>query len=161
MDSNQLPNSPDTMKNVQDFLRTHPIGVLSTITPAGKPHGVVIYFSISDDFSITFLTKKNTLKSQNISADNRVMLVAYEASSQTTVQVSGTAHDITDNREAGEVFKSVLDIVNQTSDSGLPPISHLDAGHYVAYKIVPKHISMAVFARPDSGMSEVFEELNF
>jgi hypothetical protein len=49
----------------------------------------------------------------------------------------------------------------QTSEAGVPPISKLHAGDYVAYRISPKQIRMAMFIRPDPGGYELFETIDF
>lgn len=161
MTNSTVPNSPETIKNVRDFFKSQPVAILATVTAKNKPHAAVIYTSINDDMSLTFVTKADTFKSKNIKHNNSVMIVGYEASSQTTVQVEGHAIDITDTPEAADVFKGTLHSVEETSESGIPPISKLDAGHYVAYKVVPTQIRMAVFARPDPGGYDMYEVLNF
>lgn len=154
-------NSPETEARVRSFLQSHPIGVLSTVTPRGKPHATVVYVSTNDDLSLSFLTKHNTTKTKNIKRNNHVMFVAYEPSSQTTLQAEGRAINITDTPEAEEVFRKTLQSVQNTSKSNTPPISKLDAGRYVAYKIVPNSIRIAVFAHGDNAMEMLYETLTY
>lgn len=161
MKKTSTPNSPETIAHVKEFLNTHPVGVLSTVAPRGKPHAAVIYFCANEDLSVSFMTKIDTLKNKNIKRNNQVMLVAYEPESQTTLQIEGQAVDITDRPEAEEVFRKTLKSVNSTSESGIPPISKLDAGRYVAYRIQPRQIRMAVFARPDADGYEIYKTLTF
>lgn len=161
MTKSTVPNSPETIAHVKDFLTSQPVGVISTVNSKGRPHAAVVYFNVNEDLSLTFLTKIDTQKYRNLKRNNHVMIVAYEQESQTTVQVEGQAINITDTPEAEEVFKRTLQSVEKTSESGVPPISKLHAGHYVAYKIVPSQIRMAVFARPDPGGYEMYETLSF
>ena len=157
-----IPNSPNDEKVIHDFLKSQAVGVLTTVSPRNKPHGVVVYFSIDEKFGMYFMTKADTEKNKNIKHNNQVMLVVYEASSQTTVQVTGHAVNISDLPEGHKVFADTLKSAQQTSDSAIPPISKLDAGRYYAYKIVPEQIRMAVFARPDPGSYEqLYQILNF
>jgi len=161
MKTPKVPNSPEAIAHVKQFLSEQPVGVLSTVTSKGRPHSAVIYFNVNDDLSVSFLTKNDTLKNHNIKRNNHVMLVSYEPESQTTLQIEGKAINITDTPEAEEVFRKTLQSVEKTSESGIPPISKLDAGRYVAYRIDPDQIRMAVFARPDPGGYEMYETLTF
>ena len=161
MKKSQIPNSPDALNHVRDFLISNPIATIATVSPSGKPHATVVYFSFNDDFSVSFVTKVGTEKHKNIKRKHDVMMVVYEASTQTSVQITGRAVDITDTPEAHEVFKNTLKAVESTSESGIPPISKLEDGRYISYKVIPSQIRMAVFARPDPGGYEMFETLTF
>lgn len=134
---------------------------MATVDPNGDPRATVIYYTVNEDFTITFMTKRDTKKHDNIQHNNHVQLVAYEASSQTTAQITGIAEDISDTPEANEVFNKMVTAAIRTSEAGVSPISKLYAGHYVAYKIAPKQIRMAVFIRPDPGGYDMYETLDF
>lgn len=154
-------NASESSQRIFYFLKMHPVGVLATVGQDNLPQASVIYYSVDEDFTITFTTKRDTKKRINISEQNHVQLVVFEASSQTTVQISGTAEIISNPSEASEVFGGTLKASVRTSESGVPPISKLFAGNYVAFKIKPKQIRMAVFMRPDPGDYEIFETLDF
>jgi len=153
-------HTSESSKRIYDFLKLHSVGVLATVDPNSDPRATVIYYAVDEDFNITFTTKRDTKKHDNIQHNNHVQLVAYEASSQTTVQITGIAEDISDTPEANEVFSNTLKAAIRTSEAGVPPISKLYAGHYVAYRIKPKQIRMAVFIRPDPGGYDIYETLD-
>jgi general stress protein 26 len=153
--------STESNQRILSFLKHHPIGTLSTVTPDGDPHGAVIYYSIDDDFTVRFTTKRKTRKFDNLTFRNRAMLVVYEAVSQTTVQITGLVEEITDEVEAQAEFRQMLGASMETSEAGLPPISKLYAGNYVALRLKPVQIRMAIFARPDPGGYNMYESLEF
>jgi len=156
---NEEPFS-DRKQRIYDFLKTHPVGVLSTVSPDGNPHGVVIYYTIDKEFMVSFLTKAGTRKYDNLIRNDHVMLTVFEPQTQTTSQITGKATEIIDNYEVNEVARAILAASMKTSDAGIPPISKLEAGSYVGIKIVPVQIRMAVYARPDPGTySEMFESI--
>lgn len=144
-------NSFKDNQEVYNFLNANPIGVLATTTKSGDPHGTTVYFKIDEDFNLYFLSKKDTKKVDNIKHNNNVMLVVFEPLKQINIQVSAVAKEVTDEESSGEIFKQILEITRQTSTAEIPPISKLFAGHYVAYKLVPKKISYSVYQPgPDS-----------
>lgn len=146
--------------SIYRFLFMHSIGVLSTVTPDGDPHGAVIYYSIDRSFTISFLTKDRTRKFDNISHNNRVMLTVYDPATLTTVQVTGIATQITDNAEVNAVANSVLRACLATSITGTPPLTKLQAGDYVACTIKSLLIRKAVYAQAASGSyAELFESI--
>ncbi len=135
--------------HILKFLQQNPVGVLATVDPSGEPHASAIYFTASDDFIISFLTKTGTKKHENLQHNGHAALVSYEASSQTTVQAKGIVTEVTDAQRIQGIFSEILKISMRTSEAGVPPLDKLQAGQYVAYQFNPKEARMAVFARPD------------
>lgn len=153
--------SNESNQRILSFLKQHTAGTLSTVTADGDPHGAVIYYSIDDEFIVRFTTKRKTRKFDNLTFRNRAMLVVYEASSQTTVQVMGIVEEISNEAEAQAEFKHMIAASMDTSETGLPPISKLYAGAYVAMRLKPLQIRMAIFARPDPGGYDMYESIEF
>jgi uncharacterized pyridoxamine 5'-phosphate oxidase family protein len=150
----------DRKQRIHDFLSQTAVGVLSTVNPDGEPHGVVIYFNINTDFGITFLTRAGTRKYDNLKHHNHLMLTVFDLRTQTTAQITGRAIEITDNYEVNQVAAGMLATSLKISEPGLPPITKLEAGDYVAFTIHPVQIRMAVYARPDPGeYTELFESI--
>lgn len=148
----------DKKQRIFDFLFETSIGVLSSTDPDGDPHGAVIYFTINQDFEVEFLTKSETKKYDNLIHNNHVMLTVFQPLTQTTVQLTGVAQEITDGFIMNEIAGRVMGTSLKTSDAGLMPLHKLRAGSFVAFKIVPVEVRMAVYARPDSGgYAELFE----
>lgn len=127
-------------QTIYEFLKSHPIGVLATVGDGRNPHATTVYYGVEDDLSLKFLSKRDTQKIQNLEANKNVVLVVFEATTQTNVQVIGEAEDISDEAESHKVFSKILEITRATSQAEVPPMSKLFAGHYVAYKITPKQI---------------------
>ena len=145
---------------IYKFLRANPVGVLSTVSPNSEPHGVVIYFAIDKEFNVSFLTKTGTRKYDNLMKNTHAMLVVFDQDSQTVAQVIGEAVEITDNFIANEVATEVLKISQNTSQSGTPPISKLEAGGYTCFRIVPKQIRIASYDKSDpSDYRRIFESI--
>jgi hypothetical protein len=145
-------------QRIFDFLFSTSIGVLSSTDPDGDPHGAVIYFTITRDFVISFLTKAETKKYDNIVHHNHVMLTVFDASTQTTVQVTGIAKEIKSGVTINGIAGRVLGTSLKTSNAGLPPLNKLQAGSYVAFEIEPIQIRMAEYAHADpGGYNELFE----
>lgn len=160
-DDHTTADSTEHNQKIFEFLQSHPIGVLASVTDQGKPHATTIYFAVHDDFTITFTTKRDTKKHQVLAQNPNVCLVVFEAFSQTTVQVDGVALELADQNAAIEAFGNTLKASMQTSDAGVPPISKLFAGNYIAYQLKPDAIKMAVYRRPDKGHYEMFESVDF
>jgi hypothetical protein len=148
----------DRKQRIYDFLFDTSIGVLSSTDPDGDPHGAVIYYTINKAFEVEFLTKSETKKYDNLVHNNHVMLTVFEPLTQTTVQVTGVAKEIKDGFTINEIAGKALGTSLKTSAAGMPPLSKLEAGSYVAFRIEPVQVRMAVYARPDPGdYNELFE----
>jgi uncharacterized pyridoxamine 5'-phosphate oxidase family protein len=154
------PQSRVGTKNIRilNFLNDHKSGVLATVSTDDRPHASVIYYHIDSSFEITFLTKSRTQKSQDLKRNPHALLIVYDELTQTTVQVQGVIVELTDSKTVSDVFRNTLRSSLKSSQVGIPPIAKLNAGQYIAYKLAPSEIRMAVYARPDSGSYErVFE----
>ena len=150
----------ERQRRIYDFLHDNPAGVLTSVDTNGYPHGAVIYFYINDKFVISFLTKKGTKKYDNLLRNNKVMLVVYEPVSQSVAQVIGRAYEIKDNYDVSLMAQHVFEASMKMSEGGVPPITKLQVGPYVAFEIEPSQIRMAVYERPDSGdYGKVFESI--
>jgi general stress protein 26 len=158
--SNQF-SSEESKERIYEFLKEHTVGVLATVDPDNNPYASTIYYSIDEDFNLYFTTKKDTQKSDNITHNNKVMVVVSESFTQSTAQFTGFAEIVTDESDVFEIFTNTVHAAMKTSEAGVPPISKLYAGSYVAYKIKPEHIRLAVFLRPDPGGYDVYETADF
>lgn len=157
----QNASTSEGNSRIYDFLKSHPVGVLSTVDPNGNPHATVIYYSVDDNFKVTFTTKRDTKKNDNITHNNHVMLIAFDTLTQTTAQITGLAVDISETAEAQRAFSTMLATAEATSKTKVPPISKLLAGPYVCYEIKPVQIRMAVFVRPNPGGFDIYETIDF
>ncbi|HSX16303.1 MAG TPA: pyridoxamine 5'-phosphate oxidase family protein [Candidatus Saccharimonadales bacterium] len=147
-------------RRIYNFLKENHTAVLSSVTPDGNPHGAVVYYMVDADFTFHILTKKGTRKYDNLAHNGHVMLTIFKPETQTTAQVTGIALERGGNANINEVAGGVFGASLQTSTSGLPPIVKLHAGPFTTFRIVPKQIRMAIYARPDSGnYNELFDSI--
>ena len=142
--------SSEDRSKIADFLDSHPIGVLATVDGAGDPDASTIYFSTNDDLVITFTTKRDTKKHQNIQNKGKVMLVVYDAENQSAVEVSGYAKEETDPETAQAIYRGTLQAAEQTGEDNVPPIAKISAGPYIAYSITPSIVSMSEYGWGDN-----------
>lgn len=147
---------------ITKFLTNSHIGVLATVNPDGQPYAATIYFIVDPDLKIYFITKEKTKKYDNLTSNPKVSLAVYEASSQTTVQITGTVDKILDNSVINDVFRHVVAITSKTSESAIPPISKLKGDDYRCFRINPKTIRMAEYTKPEHGQyDDIFEVIEF
>jgi general stress protein 26 len=127
--------SNDDRQKIVEFLQAHPVGVLATVTAEGNPHASPLYVTTADDLTISFTTKQGTQKYQHLKQNNRIMLVVFEAASQTSVQIGGKAVEANDPVDKQEIYKGTLKAARQTGPDEVPPIAKISAGDYVGFKI--------------------------
>jgi general stress protein 26 len=157
----QSTTSSETLDTVTNFLRTRHTGVLATADGAANPHAATIYLTFNDDCTFSFVTKTETQKYKNIEENKAVALVIYDEKEQISVQVTGKVEVIDDRDESYEIMNKSFKYSAELSRRELPPLEKLFAGDYVALHLKPQVIKMAVFARPDSGVEELFETILF
>lgn len=157
-----LTASAESKQKIYKFLNTHPVGTLSTTDEDGNPHASVVYFSVNEEFTITFVTRKRTRKYQNLQQDVRAMLVAFDTADQTTVQISGVVSRLEQSADIQQAMRDMVKASYTTSKPGSPPpITKLEAGEYAAYQLLPQEIRYAVFTHTDRPGSDPFETIYF
>jgi len=150
----------DRQQRIYDFLKDQHIGILSMVTPDNNPHGVVVYYTVDDNFVVHILTKTGTRKYDDLTHNGHVMLTVFEPHSQATVQLTGVALERAGADDINKVAGAIIGAALQTSDSALPPIVKLQAGVFTTFQIEPVQIRMAIYARPDPGdYGELFESI--
>lgn len=159
IESSTTSESPDI---IASFMNLHATGVLATSDAAGNPHGAVVYFKLHDDFTLTFATKTETQKYKNIEETKHAAFVVYDEKEQTAVQVTGRVETIEDHDERVEVINYMYITSPKLSMAVVPPAEKLLAGDYVALRLVPTVIKMAIYARPEAEENEdLYETLLF
>lgn len=154
------PSLGKRRRRIYEFLDTNRIGVLASTSPDNEPHGSVIYHSTTQDFDVSFLTKKGTQKYRNLKIHNHVVLVVFDPHNQSVVQVYGSAKEITDSYEINRLAAAIFVTSLKNSDVGIPPIAKLDAGEYIAFVIKPDQIRMASYSNLESSnYDEIFESI--
>lgn len=152
--------SSELANNIYEELAARHVGVIGTIDSGPTPQLTVVYYTISEDYLIHFATKSGTKKHHNLQENKHVQFLVFDQETQLTIQVNGIAHELTDEASISSVVQHMRQAsVDDSPDA--PPISKLDAGEYVAYQIQPKHITMALFLRPQVGGYEMFDTLEF
>ncbi|MFI5270435.1 MAG: pyridoxamine 5'-phosphate oxidase family protein [Candidatus Saccharimonadales bacterium] len=149
----------ERQRRIFDFIKSNQTGVLASVDPNGDPHATVIYHTIDKhDFSISFLTKDHTKKYDNIIRNNHVVLVIYDASTQTVAQVIGKAKEIKNHDEINKIAASINAASLAETKYDVVPIAKLKAGNYTAFRIQPVQIRMAIYSQPRSGdYQDLFE----
>lgn len=155
----QSTSSPETIDIVNNFLQTHHSGTLATADGAANPHAAVIYLTFNEDYTFSFITKTETQKYKNIEENKNVALAIYDEQEQASVQVVGYVEVIDNKDEMQKVLNGSFNYSAEVSHRELPPLEKLFAGEYVALRVNPQVIKMAVFARPESGDDALFETI--
>lgn len=119
------------------FMSSHDLGVLSSVSDEGTPHGAAVYYHGDKQGYIYVVTKEKTRKAQNISSNGHAALTVYDTDSQQTLQISGIAHVETNPEITNTIYKQILKPRVSGPHVNLPPILSLPAGNFVVICITP------------------------
>lgn len=143
----------ERQRRIYDFLSRHHIGVLSTVTPDGNPHGVVVYFVIDPDFTVHILTKTGTRKYDNLMHNNHALLTVFDTKMQATAQITGIAKEYPGKHTIQHVADAIYAKQGELH-KGLPPIMKLQANAFTTFTIEPVQIRMALYMNSKPGSYE-------
>jgi general stress protein 26 len=142
--------------NIADFLKRNHIAVLATVSKqTGAPHAAAVYYATDSQMNLFILTKDETTKSKNLDANPHAAIVIYEADTQRTAQINTLASRVEDPRMMEKALRIMAKYSKQTAQTEGTPISKLQAGDYVLYKLWPQTIRLAEYKY--GGRNEIFE----
>lgn len=157
-----MTNTTQNKAKIFSFLDIQKSGVLATVSPDSYPYVAAIYFSVSRELEVYFITKKGTKKSDNLEHNNRAMLMAFDDTTQTTAEVMGTVSRIENGDEAERLLRRMSGNAFIATGGGILPISKLSAGSYIAYKLTPVRATIATYSSATSGDYEkLFDVVDF
>lgn len=134
----------DSVSTIAAYINEHPLAVLSTVEPSGTPHGSTLYAGSDQRLHVFFMTKRDTRKNQNIVNNPKVALTFSGEDHQTTLQLSGTAYEVTLPDEGALAFQ-VLGSVSHNSEDFRLPISKIEAGPYIVYQVDVKEAVLSEY----------------
>ncbi len=130
-----------------EFLKTHYVGVISTVSPGGEPWNTVVYYVADNSGDIFFFTKNQTKKYDNLAQNPKVAFVVYDAEHRITTQISGRASVVEDQMQINQFFDRIDQVLDIESHP-LPIEKLRDAGNYTVIKITPVKISFSDYSKP-------------
>lgn len=140
----EYPQADNTTKQkAQDFLKNHPMGVLSTVSEKSKPWGAAIYFVTDENFNFFFVTREKTQKFKNIEARPIVAITVADPETQTTVQASGTISKVPSKEIIDIVFKKLASIKPKGDINWIPPVIKVHQGDWMILQISPDYVQFA------------------
>ncbi len=124
----------DVKTNVDEYLDSHKVMTLATVTSEGKPMAhTVDYVKVCG--VLYFMTEKTTRKAGNIRNNPHVFFTVDEDLSDIptcrAIQMAGTASMVTDAGEARNAMQKMVEKIPQLAQ--LPPNPDM-----VVFKIIPK-----------------------
>lgn len=127
------------------FLQQHELAILSTKDRYGDVAGAVVYYTFDYD-QLYILTKQGTQKARNMMQNPRVALTVYDADHLQTVQLQGTAEVELDSAVRNFVYWQIVKANSAIRPKGAPPISKIQAGGYIVFRIAPRQIRYSDFS---------------
>lgn len=161
MQLNQLNKTSSAVaKRIIKELSSMRVGTLGVITEQNTVHLSAVYYSLAEDFVISFATKANTKKHQLLQKNGNVQLLVFDEAKQLTIQITGIAHQVSDTTLENQIIDNAYWIAARTADEA-PPIAKIHAGEFVAYQILPMRITMSHFLPEEDADYATFESLDF
>lgn len=118
--------------------RGYPLGVLASVGKTGEPHAAAIWMDIDDDFTVRFLTRVTTNKAADLKQNKRVSL-AFNFSGPVYIQLSGTAHRITNGERRSLAIDRLAKAIAGLGNTW-PMVMQIGKGDYVVHEIDPDSV---------------------
>ena len=133
-------------KPVHEFLKRHPVGVLSTASADGSPWGAAIFFYVDEDFNYYFVTRANTHKYHNIQSNPKASITVAHGASQTTVQSTGLITEVPAEEYMNIIFDKLAHVRLDSDNNWVPPIAKIHEGNFIPLKFTPTKLQYANYS---------------
>ena len=132
--------------HIAGFLKRNHVAVLATASKdSSEPHAAAVYFDTDSNLNVYFLTKEKTLKCKNLMSNPQAAMAVYESDTQRTAQINGPV-EVVDDKEGMAIAQRIMaKFSQQGAGSEETPISKLDAGDYVLFRLRPQSIRLAEY----------------
>jgi uncharacterized pyridoxamine 5'-phosphate oxidase family protein len=134
-------------EKVQEFLKEHPMGILSTAGDAGSVWGAAIYYLTDEDLNIYFVVRTGTYKYKNIEVQPFAALTVADSENQITVQLSGKVEPMPVNKYMDIFFDKFAALRPDGDYKWAPPIDKIHEGNYMPLQLIPSHLQYADYGK--------------
>lgn len=143
----------------QEFLASHQVGTLATISMDGVPRARTLYYAPGDDLSLYFLTLTASEKVGELSQNPAVSFLISDESLPGMLEVQGTVEDLSETATDDEHTKALLATLMQHGER-FAPITRMDASAIRIYKLTPHHARFGDFSL-GQGTDAVLHDISF
>jgi len=119
--------------------------VLSSVDGKGV-HASVVHYVTDKDENFYFMTKTSTAKAKNIAKNNNVALTIHHTGSLKSLLIKGKAELVDDPEITEEIYSQITTPKNYVEGKRLPPITKIEQGDAVIFKVVPELYKMQDFS---------------
>jgi general stress protein 26 len=151
-----MPN-PNATLDARSFLEAHSLGVIATLSPEGTPRARTVYYVSDDSLAVYFLTLTGTRKVEDIAHDTHAAFVVSAEQGPQTIQLEGTVVNLTDTATVDAIVKKLSQKIEERG-SHFAPLTHLDTGKIMLYKLAPSWVRWGDFTHGE-GTDTVLTEL--
>lgn len=150
--------SNNARKDALAFLTRHKTGVLATVSASGDAHASMVYYTADENFNIYILTLITSRKYQGLAAHPQVAFTVSTPDIPQTLQIEGTAMDISLDEEGAKKKEELFKVLN-SNNWFYAPVTKLDPAESVIIWIKPTWIRWADYAFEQSGNAHIFKEI--
>lgn len=118
--------------NVRDFLKSQFVMSIATFSDA-KPQSSIVLYAIDYDFTMYFVTHRDSHKARALLKNNNISLSIWEHK-QMLVQADGKVTELVDQKNISKVMDKIA--VQASKDGSFwPPVLRFGDKEYIVFKI--------------------------
>lgn len=149
----------ETQSIIMSYIDINPIATLATVNADGTPYGAIVYICTDNHQPIVyFITKNETKKYKNLSANNKVSLTITHPIENSTLQANGIAKEVREPVLLDEVMQKLAKL-HVNVHEWLPPIAKIRAGAYVLVGVTLEWARLAQFENMRIGDEHIFKQM--
>ena len=125
-------------KEATDFLSSHNIGVISTLSREGSLSSAAVYYTFNKDTQfLNILTKNQTTKAKNITANENVAFTIFDEITRQTVQLRAAAAKEPDATIRQRTYEKIAKPQSAGKSDNQPPVTTIDEGSFTVLRLTP------------------------
>jgi len=98
-----------TREGIFAYLNDLAIGVLSTVSQDGYPHGAVLYFAVDHELNFYFITKAGSKKASFLATNHKASITTLDSELPRSVQAMGLVEEVQD----AQTFEYMMERISE------------------------------------------------
>ena len=129
------------------------MAVIATVDVSGQPNTSTIYYAITKNDDIFFITKSQTAKFENLRLNNKTAMTIADPQKPIALNMMGHAEEIIDPSERDNALQTIFKLSYEHLHD-FAPIIKLHKGSFAAFKFIPSDAKFTDFTKTIGNVHE-------
>lgn len=129
------------------------MAIIATVDATGQPNTSTIYYALTKNDEVFFITKSQTAKFENLKLNNKAAMTISDPQKPIALNMMGHAEEIIDPAERDKALQKIFKL-SYDHLHDFAPIIKLHKGSFAAFKFIPSDAKLTDFTKTIGAVHE-------